>query len=130
MKGDRENERLKELEKECYFRFQNPKRELTSESKSWGMIYMSEKEAIEEGSYVLEGKSCVSKPTDLIDWMQSYNNSYVILAFKGEYVGEGHDGEDVVKFREAVEVYDFDEFFNIFLDDEGYIDRDIYEEAE
>lgn len=120
-------ELLRELQKDCYFRFQNPNRILTEDSKSWGMIYSSEKEAIEEGSDVLEGKSCVDSPEKLIDWSNYYDSKYyVVLAFKGEYNGTGHDGEDVVKYKETVEVLHLDRFLDLFRDEEGYLDKDIY----
>lgn len=113
------------MDKGYYFRFQNPKRALNRDSKSWGMVYSSEKEALEDSSTVLEGKSAVINPTDLVDYIQQYDDSYVVLVFDGERTGYGHDGELAVKFEKEIDVFSRTEFYDLFRNEEGYIDKKI-----
>lgn len=80
-----------------YFRFQC----LDWEPRecSHGMIYANAEEALEEGSSILDGKSCVKNWRQLGQFAESFGDGtdFAILVFTGNYVGNGHDGEDVVK---------------------------------
>jgi hypothetical protein len=91
-----------------FFRFQNPLREIGEES--WGMIYKTKEEAIEDGCTILNGKSCCWNATDFAEYLPYYNNSYVIMIVKGFYVKDGHDEEPVVDISKIVEVWDYDDF--------------------
>ena len=54
-------------ERNTYYRFQNKDWEMGTQS--WGMIYSSPEEAIEDGSTVLNGKSCCSTAKELLHEM-------------------------------------------------------------
>lgn len=104
-------------EKGVYFRFQDKDYELGT--KSWGMIYGSEEEAREayeeEGlnpdDAILNGKSCCSTSREAMRFAGEFDGAInVVLVLTGNYVEEGHDGEDVVDVAEILEVWDFDEF--------------------
>ena len=100
--------------KDVYFRFQDPNIRLTKKSKSWGMIYSSAREAIADGSTVLNGKSCTETLEDLMQYAQYYDNNYIVMAFAGEYNGTGHDGECVCKYNGKVAVFNFDDIINFY----------------
>lgn len=112
-------ELINKYEEEGYFfRFQNPQHRLTSRSKSWGMVYGSAREAIRDGSVVLSGKSCVTKAKALMEWSCYYDNNYVVLVFKGYDTYEtGHDGEDVATYSRMVDVFSYDDFLSLYVED-------------
>lgn len=91
-----------------YYRFQMKDWEMGTQS--WGMIYNTPEEAIEDGSTVLEGKSCCSTANQLWDFAQCFDKDFRVLVVKGSYVEEGHDGEEVVEIDEIVEIWGFNEF--------------------
>lgn len=102
-------------EQDAYFRFQCLDWEVRS--YSCGMIYSNAMEALEDGSTVLDGKSCVSNWRQLYQFKDSFDADFAVMAFNGQYNGTGHDGEDVVSPDELVAVYDFCKFLEI-LDSE------------
>lgn len=108
-------ELLKEYEDAgYYFRFQDKNYKLTSRSKSFGMIYSNAKEALADGSTVLNGKSCVSNPKDLIRWCCEFDNKFhVVIVFKGTWKEHGHDGEDVVRYEGLVDVFEYNSFIKL-----------------
>lgn len=95
-----------------FYRFQNPMHEMGEES--WGMIYKTREEAIEEGCTILNGKSCCWNVDDFTEYLSYYNNDYVVMIVKGWYVENGHDKEPVVDISEIVEVWDYDKFVEVY----------------
>lgn len=100
-----------------YFRFQCKDWEIGT--KSWGMIFATEEEAIEESESwgiekpILNGKSCCSTAEDLYSIAEQFDKDFRVLVLNGNYVEEGHDGEDVVDVKEIIEIWDYDDFFKI-----------------
>lgn len=98
-----------------YFRFHDPKRRISSRSKSWGMIYTSEREAIADGSDILYGKSCVETAAELMDWKNYFDENYVVIAFEGiDTRQSGHDGETVSTYQGKVATFSYQDFVNMF----------------
>ena len=104
-----------------FFRFQNPEWKLTPESRSWGMIYGSEEEALEsaeedgltEEEAVLPGKSCMDTLEGVWNWADQFDDSYVILVFEGEDTGvNGHDDEYVAEFIKPIAVWSIEDCYN------------------
>jgi hypothetical protein len=120
-------ELLRELSKQknVFFRFHDPKRRLSSRSKSWGMVFESEREALSCGSTVLNGKSCVKDAEKLMEWKRSFDNSYVVVAFEGQDTKEeGHDGEMVATYYKKVKCFSYEDFINCF-EYKGYVGEKI-----
>lgn len=108
-------EKLSEQEN-VFFRFHDPKRRISSRSKSWGMIYSSEREAITDGSDILYGKSCVETASELMDYTQYFYDKHVVIAFIGEDTGEsGHDGEIVATYYKKVATFSYSDFCSMFI---------------
>ncbi len=108
---------LEELSKKdnIFFRFHDPNRRMSSRSKSWGMIYTSEREAITDGSTVLEGKSCMPTAEQLMEWKDCFDDDYVVIAFYGCDTREtGHDGEYVATYIKKAAVFNYKDFCNCF----------------
>lgn len=109
-----------------WFRFQNPCNAIKGEyTQSWGMIYDSAEEAIEnceddnltEDEAVLSGKSCMPSLHEIMNWSQYYNNSDVLLIFKGYDTREtGHDGEYVAEYDELVAVWSMEDVIKFYTD--------------
>lgn len=97
-----------------YFRFQDPSIRLTYKSKSWGMIYSSAKEALADGSEVLDGKSCMDTIEGVMSYVDAYDKDYVLMAFVGDYNGTGSDGECVCKYNGKVAIFDFEEIYDFY----------------
>lgn len=104
-----------------FFRFQNPNWELDQDSKSWGMIYGSEEEAIEnceddglsEDEAVLPGKSCMDTLEGVWEWADQFDDSYVVLVFEGDDTGvNGHQDEYVTEFIKPVAVWSMEDCYN------------------
>ena len=105
-------------EDDCvYYRFQNPAHEIGN--KSWEMIYKTLEEAIEDGSEILNGKSCCNTSEELSNYMQYYDNDYNVLVVSGRYVEEGHDGEPVVDIIDIEEVWSYKDFCDLYLEIEN-----------
>lgn len=90
-----------------FYRFQNPKFDLDENSESWGMIYGTREEAIEnaendgltEDEAVLPGKSCMPTFEEILNWSPYFNNDDVLLVFEGRDTRvTGHDGEYVAYY--------------------------------
>lgn len=93
-----------------FFRFQEPHQKLTSRSKSWGMIYSTEREAIADGCEILPGKSCMPTFAEILRWLDYYCKDYILLAFEGNDTGyTGHDGEYVATYYKKVAVWNFED---------------------
>lgn len=104
---------------QIFFRFQEPHQKLTSRSKSWGMIYQTEREAITDGCEILPGKSCMDTLEGLKKWICEYNDDYVVLVFEGHDTGyTGHDGEYVATYYKKVAVWNMQDVV-IYLENEG-----------
>lgn len=108
-------------DRDIFFRFQNPEWELTRDSKSWGMIFSSEEEAIrdaEEWGYteeeaVLPGKSCMNTLENVWRYADQFNDDYVMLVFEGEDTGiNGHDDEFVAEFIKPIAVWSIEDCYN------------------
>lgn len=100
-------------DKDMYYRFQDSKFEIGTQS--WGMIYSTPKEAIEDGSTVLDGKSCCSTARKLNNFSQYFDKDSVVLVITGFFVEVGHDDEDVVCVHDVLEIWsrkDFMDFMN------------------
>jgi hypothetical protein len=108
------------MKKGYFFRYQDPKfiNDLSQESKSWGMIYGSEEEALEDGSEVLEGKSCMTNPYQLwTGWGEYFQEDDVIMVFDGEDTGTiGHDEENVATFTSFIDAFNKEEIENFLYD--------------
>lgn len=102
-----------------FYRFQNKDWEMGT--KSWGMIYGSAEEAIENcendgltpEEAVLDGKSCCSTANQLWNFAQYFDKDFRVVVLEGSCVGEGHDGEDVVDVDEILEIWDYNEFIKV-----------------
>jgi len=94
-----------------FYRFQSKFYEIGLQS--WGMIYSSAEEAIEDGSDVLEGKSCCDNTKELYSYRHEFDRNYVVLIAKGDYIGSGHDNESVININDILEIWDYEEFCNI-----------------
>ena len=107
---------------DTYYRFQNKDWEMGT--KSWGMIYSTEEEAIEScedfgytpETAILNGKSCCCTADELWGYAQNYDKDFVVLVLEGAYVEEGHDGESVVDVTDIKEIWDREEFLQLMLD--------------
>lgn len=104
-------------ERDTYYRFQNKEWEMGNQS--WGMIYSTAEEAIEDGSTVLNGKSCCSTAKELYKFMDYFDNDFNVLILEGSWIEEGHDGEDVVDVSSIKEIWSFEDFKKIMWDMEG-----------
>ena len=106
-------------ERDVYYRFQMKDWEIGKQS--WGMIYCTAEEAIENCEYdgltpenaVLNGKSCCSTAKELMKFVCEFDKDFRVLILNGDYVEEGHDGEDVIDVNEILEIWDFDEFTDL-----------------
>jgi hypothetical protein len=110
-----------------FFRFQNPEWQLNEDSKSWGMIYGNEEEALEaaeedgltEDEAVLPGKSCMDTLQGVWNWADQFDDSNVILVFEGDDTGvNGHDDEYVAKFIKPVTVWNIEDCYNYLYKEE------------
>jgi hypothetical protein len=106
---------LDKWQEEGYFRVQDMDWKVGL--KSWGMIYTSAKEAIEDGGTILDGKSCVSEWRQLYQfwdgWGRFGGKGLCVLVFKGIRNGYGHDDECVVKPEKVVVTLDCSRFLEI-----------------
>lgn len=99
-----------------YYRFQCKDWEMGT--KSWGMIFASEKDAIENceewgltpEEAILNGKSACSTANYLWSFSSQFDEDFRVLVMEGEYVEQGHDGEDVIKVSEILEIWDYKDF--------------------
>lgn len=94
-----------------FYRFQDKKYDIGTQS--WGMIYSSPEEAEEDGSTVLNGKSCWSTSREMLGYTGTFDNDCVVLVVTGYDVESGHDGESVVFIDSVLEIWDRKEFINI-----------------
>lgn len=115
------SDKIKKYDEEnnTYYRFQMKDWEMGTQS--WGMIYSSAEEAIENceddgltpEEAVLDGKSCCDTANELWGLAQSFDKDFRVLVVEGSYVEEGHDGESVVDIDEIVEIWDFNDFIEL-----------------
>lgn len=96
-----------------YFRFQCA--DWAIREYSCGMIYADAEEALEDGSTVLDGKSCVKNWRQLDQFKDSCwdGTDFAVLVFNGSNVGEGHDGEEVVTPDVFLTAFDAKSFMGI-----------------
>lgn len=108
-----------------FWRFQDPNFEITGEfEESWGMIYSSREEAIEEymndndcdydeaeDSAILPGKSCTETFEGIMKFYGSFFlGGYVLMAFSGfDTRAAGHDDESVATFHEPVAIFSIED---------------------
>jgi hypothetical protein len=103
---------LDKWQEEGYFRFQCLDWKVGL--KSWGMIFATAKEAKEEGSTILNGKSCVSEWRQLYQfWPMFSTEDFCVLVFTGVGNGRGHDGECVVIPEKFIAALDCKQFMEI-----------------
>lgn len=98
-----------------FYRFQNPEYEIVGEyMESWGMIFSSKEEALEEAedygyteeNAVLPGKSCMPQFDQIIEWINYYSKDDVLLVFEGADTYEtGHDDEYVAEYEQEIAVW-------------------------
>ena len=110
---------------DIFYRWQNPEWEIEGEyTQSWGMLFSSAEEAREDSENwgiskdyaILPGKSCTKTFSSIMDWSDQFDNSFVLLVFKGRdtYV-YGHAGEYVAEYISPVAIFSFEdalEFYN------------------
>lgn len=102
-----------------YYRFQFEDWEMGT--KSWGMIYSTEEEAreaykedgLDPDDAILNGKSCCSTFKELTNHDFSFGEGFVVLILSGDYVEEGHDGEDVVDVDQILEIWSWEDYEKI-----------------
>jgi hypothetical protein len=98
-----------------YFRFQCLDWEVRD--YSCGMMYADAAEAVEDGSTILKGKSCVRDWRQLDACSDSFGDGtdFAIMVFSGYRVGEGegHDGEEVVTPEIFLAAFDAARFLDI-----------------
>jgi len=116
--------RMYDENKDTYYRFQENYLEMGTQS--WGMIYSTPEEAIEDGSTVLNGKSCCSTAKLLHGFRLEFSADVRVLVLSGDFVEVGHDNEDVVNVAEILEIWDYTEFCNMVRD----IKNGMYDEEE
>ena len=103
-------EKLKKYDddRNAFYRYQCKEWEMGTES--WGMIYSTGEEAIEDGSTVLNGKSCCSTAREARHYRDEFDTDFRVLVVRGDDIESGHDGESVVDIEEILEIWDYDEF--------------------
>jgi len=79
------------------------------------MIYANAEEALEDGSTILPGKSCVRNWRQLGQFADSFGDGtdFAVMVFNGYNVGSGHDGEEVVTPDVFIAAFDAKNFMNI-----------------
>ncbi|HBY21291.1 MAG TPA: hypothetical protein DEG71_09865 [Clostridiales bacterium] len=114
-----------------YYRFQMPEWEMGT--KSWGMIYDSEEEALENGGTVTEGKSACEKARFSYSfYSDAFGNTDRMLILKGYSLGRGPDQEEeLVVVEEILEIWSYRDFCNLMEDvRQGMYDEEEEEEEE
>lgn len=104
-----------------FFRYQMKDWEMGNQS--WGMIYSTAEEAIEnceddgltEDEAVLDGKSACNTAQELFGFSGMFDKDFRVLVISGKNVGTGHDGEEVVDIDEILEIWDYEEFDNLMI---------------
>lgn len=109
--------------KNTFYRFQCKDWEMGT--KSWGMIYSSEEEALEDGSTVLDGKSAWSTAKKLYNMRLDFDNDFCVMVLQGSDVETGHDGESVVDVENIVEIWSREDFIAVI---EEMLDTEASEE--
>ena len=113
-KPSREKFEIYNEDNNTFYRFQNPNHEIGEQS--WGMIYSSPEEAIEDGSDVLNGKSCCWTARELSNYMQYFDKDHNVLVVNGRYVEDGHDGEPVVDIISIEEVWSYEDYCKLEIE--------------
>jgi len=117
--------RMYDEDSNTFYRFQEPFYEMGK--KSWGMIYASEKEALEDGGIVVNGKSCCINHRHAWQYADAFDKEALMMIVKGYGLGTGEDQyEEVVDVEEIVEIWSYEDFCNIVED----IENSMYEEDE
>lgn len=104
-----------------FFRYQMKDWEMGEQS--WGMIYSTAEEAIEnceddgltEDEAVLDGKSACNTAQELFSFSRMFDKDFRVLVLNGKSVGTGHDGEEVVEVDEILEIWDYEEFDKLMI---------------
>jgi hypothetical protein len=104
-----------------FFRYQMKDWEMGAQS--WGMIYSTAEEAIEnceddgltEDEAVLDGKSACNTAQELFGFSSMFDKDFRVLVLSGKSIGTGHDGEEVVDVDEILEIWDYEEFDNLMM---------------
>ena len=104
-----------------FYRWQNPEWEVGTES--WGQIYASaeeareayEEEGLDPEDAVLPGKSCMTTLEEIMKFINSFDNDFVLLVFEGsDTYATGHDDEYVAEFYETIAVIDREEAYSLY----------------
>lgn len=114
-------------DRNVFYRFQDKSFDIDADhSESWGMIYSTRQDAIEdymsdydcdeeeaEENAILPGKSCMTTLQEIWKWSGEFDSkNFVLLAFYGtDTYAEGHDGEYVAEFNEAAAIFDIDDVY-------------------
>jgi len=115
------NELINKFDEEdgVFYRFQNKDYDISGDyEESWGMIYSTKYEAMEDyesmdlnpEDAVLPGKSCMTTFDEIMSFISSFDSDFVLLIFDGcDTFAEGHDGEYVAEYVAPRAVIDFNE---------------------
>ena len=104
--------RMYDEDNNTFYRFQEPFYEMGN--KSWGMIYATEEEALEDGGIVVNGKSCCMNHRYAWQYVDAFDNEALMIIVKGWSLGTGEDQyEDVVDIEEIIEIWNYDDFCKI-----------------
>ena len=110
--------------KNTFYRIQDTTHEIGTQS--WGMIYSTAEEAIEDGEEVLEGKSAFTKARSLYNYTGTFDDECQVIVIKGYSIGTGPDDEDLVDVEEILETWSQEDFYTII--EEMMEDEEISEE--
>jgi len=107
--------RMYDEDSNVFYRFQMPEWEMGT--KSWGMIFDSEEDALENGGTVTEGKSACEKARFSYRYADAFGSTDRMLIIKGYSLGRGPDEEEeLVVVEEILEVWSYNDFCNIVRD--------------
>lgn len=106
-----------------FFRYQDSNLPLRKGQKSWNAGYTKEEVLNTEDEFlnpmkVEKGKSSFDNPITLIDRYNDWNE--LVVAFYGDYIDEGADGEDIASYTKKAatfEANDFEKYFQNIADD-------------
>jgi len=110
--------------KNTFYRIQNTSHEIGTQS--WGMIYSTAEEAIEDGEEILDGKSAFTKARSLYNYTGTFDDDCQVIIIKGWNIGTGPDDEDLIDVEEVLETWSMDDFYTIIeemMEDEDVIDE-------
>lgn len=116
-------EKIEKYNEDRYTFFRYQMKDWEMGDQSWGMIYSTAEEAIEnceddgltEDEAVLDGKSACNTAQELFGFSGMFDKDFRVLVVSGKSIGTGHDGEEVVDVDEILEIWDYEEFDNLMM---------------